>query len=231
MKLSDQLYGEKGQFKVQGRTISEAEAHEKFEWISLKKIIQVSSNVGAAKLALKLGADRYLAALKDFGFGAKSGLEFPGEISGRMPPRAGWKPLALANIGFGQGVLVTPLQITRAYAAFANGGLLVQPVLLADPALPAREPRRVLAPEIAAQVVEALESVTDKDGGGTGAKAVLARLSRGGQDRHRAEDRPRDGRLLALEVCGLVRRIPARGRAQGGDLRVDRRAPRDLLRR
>ncbi len=173
MKLTDTLYGDKGSFTVQGKRISEAEAHERFEWINLKKLIQVSSNVGAAKLALKIGADSYFNTLKSFEFGQKSGTDFPGEISGRMLPRPQWQPLALANIGFGQGILVTPIQMTRAYAAFFNGGWLVQPSLLkstldGDKAV---QPKRILSEKAAADVVEALKSVTQK--GGTGEKAVV----------------------------------------------------------
>src|SRR6185312_1645673 len=122
-KLSDEVWGERGSFTLQNHKISEAETHEKFEWISLKKTIQVSSNVAAAKVALKLGADRYIQTLKLFGFGSKTGIGFPGEISGRLLDRKDWGALTLANVGFGQGILVTPLQMIRAYAAIANGGL------------------------------------------------------------------------------------------------------------
>ncbi|NDD92825.1 PASTA domain-containing protein, partial [bacterium] len=162
----------KGSFTVQGRTISEAEAHEKFEWISLKKMIQVSSNVVAAKLALKVGADQYLKTLQSLGIGSKSGVGFPGEISGRIPARKQWQPLTLANIGFGQGVLVTPIQMLRAYAAFLNGGWLVDPVLVSGDSQASRQaPRRVLSPAAADGVLAALSAVTEE--GGTGGKAVL----------------------------------------------------------
>ena len=171
-KLSDQLHGEGGSFYVQGKKISEAEAHEKFTWMSLKKMIQVSSNVGAAKLALKLGADRYLNTLKEFGFGTKTGTGFPGEISGRVPARKDWQLLTLANIGFGQGVLVTPVQMLRAYAAFVNGGFLVQPTLVSTSFAGFRSepPKRVISQKVADSVAEALHAVTQKEG--TGAKAV-----------------------------------------------------------
>ncbi len=177
-KLTDMINGGQGQFVVQSKKISEAESHEKFEWISLKKIIQLSSNVGAAKLALKLGADKYLSTLQSMGFAQKTTVGFPGEISGRLPPRKDWQPLTLANIGFGQGMLATPLQVTRAYAAFLNGGWLVQPVLLKNSkdeksnGDPAHEPpRRVLTARVADQVIQALESVTEKEG--TGVKASV----------------------------------------------------------
>jgi cell division protein FtsI (penicillin-binding protein 3) len=180
-RLSDEVWGEKGSFIIQKHKISEAEAHEKYEWISLKKIIQVSSNIGAAKLALKLGADRYLKTLISFGFGAKTGIGFPGEISGRIPPKKEMQPLTLANIGFGQGLLVTPLQVARAYAAILNGGWLVEPSLIktkpsefktkSEIELTFGALRQIMSRRIGAQVIEALESVTHE--GGTGIKAGL----------------------------------------------------------
>jgi cell division protein FtsI (penicillin-binding protein 3) len=85
-------------------------------------------------------SDNYYGTLKAFGFGARTGSGFPGEIPGMLPQRKAWQPITLANIGFGQGVLVTPLQMTRAYAAFLNGGWLVQPKLIAEPTHAAREP-------------------------------------------------------------------------------------------
>jgi len=170
-KLADQVNGEHGSFKVQGKKISEAEAKDKFDWISLRKIIQFSSNVGAAKVALKLGADSYYRTLKDFGFGAKTGIGFPGEISGRIPPRKDWQPLSLANIGFGQGILVTPIQMARAYATFLNGGYLVTPKLIKDQTS-SEPPKRVISEKVAADVMNALSSVTEDNG--TGVNARLA---------------------------------------------------------
>ncbi len=173
MKLSDQLWGERGSMVLQGRRISEAEAHEKFEWISLKKMIQVSSNIGAAKLALKLGPDYYHDKLRTYGFGNRTGTGFPGEISGRLLPRKAWKPLTLANIGFGQGLLVTPMQMTRIYASFLNGGWLVQPKLVRSQikGFAPEPPKRIFNGKVAEQVVEALKTVTQQEG--TGIKAAL----------------------------------------------------------
>lgn len=170
-KLSDRLHGEHGSITIQGKRISEAEAHERFEWISLKDAIKFSSNVVSAKLALKVGTDHYYSTLKNMGIGAKTGLGFPGEISGRIPAKKDWQPLSLANIGFGQGIMSTPIQMLRAYAAFANGGWLVQPTILKTP-LPGQQtdpPKRVLSDKVAHSVVEALKAVTDDKG--TGIKA------------------------------------------------------------
>ncbi len=212
-RLSDEVWGERGSFILQKHKISEAEAHEKYEWISLKKMIQVSSNIAAAKVSLKLGTDRYLKALQSFGFGTKTGLGYPGEISGKLPNKKDWQPLTLANIGFGQGILVTPIQMARAYSAILNGGWLVEPTLLrsgtskvgrgkfgmgraglesghagsahgeagslevghlegkSEIELTFGAPHQIISRRIGAQVIEALESVTQE--GGTGKKANL----------------------------------------------------------
>lgn len=180
-KLTDKVWAEQGSFVLQGHKISEAEAKEKFGWIDLKKMLKVSSNVAAAKIALKLGADRYMKSIRSFGFGTKTGVGFPGEISGRIPVRKEWSPLSLANIGFGQGILVTPIQMTRAYAAILNGGILVQPSLirnlrepLKDPSLIATDPptpNRIFSEKVSQDLIQALQEVTAD--GGTGGKAAL----------------------------------------------------------
>jgi len=175
MKISDRIHGELGSIVIQGKRISEAEAHERFEWLTLGKMIQVSSNVVAAKLALKLGPDVLLNSLKTFGFGSKTQISFPGEISGILPPRKRMQPLTTANIGFGHGLLVTPLQMVRAYAAFANGGYLVQPTLLKSPQVlkgrGAPSIRSIFSPKIADEVSSALEGVVSVEG--TGRKAAV----------------------------------------------------------
>jgi len=170
-KLEDEVWAEKGSFKIQGHIISEAKASEKFEWVSAKEMIRVSSNIAASKFALKLGVDRFLKSIRAFGIGTKSGLGFPGEISGRIPARKEWGLLTLANIGFGQGVLVTPLQMLRAYAAILNGGWLVQPVLLKNDKLDHNNQFRIITQRVSQDVTEALLSATGE--GGTGKKAVL----------------------------------------------------------
>ena len=173
-KMSDEVWGEQGSFVVQKHKISEAEAREKFEWVSLKKMLKVSSNVAAAKVALKLGTEKYLRTLHLFGFGNKTGIGFPGEISGRIPNKKDWQPLTLANIGFGQGILVTPMQMIRAYAAILNGGLLVQPSLLKSIGLAQQvnePPVRIFSQRVSHELIGALETVTQE--GGTGMKAAL----------------------------------------------------------
>lgn len=166
------IWGELGQFKVQGRWISEAETDEKFKWLSLKKIIKVSSNVGAAKVALELGSKNYVETLHRLGFDSKTGIDFPGEISGIIQPAGKISNITLANMGFGQGLLVTPIQVLRAYAAIANGGWLIQPKLVLTEEFKNTDlPLRVLKPRTVEYVKDALMSTAEE--GGTALKAKV----------------------------------------------------------
>lgn len=172
-KITDSMFGHYGKFTLQGRTINEAEAHEKYGFISLKKMVEVSSNIVAAELSLKLGADRFLNSLKDLGFGAKTGTNLPGEIAGWVPPPTQAKsirPLTLATMGFGQSILVTPMQMIRAYASLSNGGFLVEPTLLKRKENEIVKKVPIFKKETVRDATEALLMVTEGDKG-TGHKA------------------------------------------------------------
>jgi cell division protein FtsI (penicillin-binding protein 3) len=131
VRIQDQMFGHNGKLTIQKRTISEAEAHERFGMISMKRMIEVSSNVVAAQLALKLGAERTVQGLRELGFGSRTGIGMPGEIAGWMPSQTKKiQPLTLATMGFGQSIMVTPMQMLRAYASLSNGGYLVEPTLI-----------------------------------------------------------------------------------------------------
>jgi cell division protein FtsI (penicillin-binding protein 3) len=165
--LKDKLWAEKGRFLVQGVAIKEAEAHEKFEWLTLEKMIVVSSNIAAAKLALKLGAKATLSSLQKFGLGQKTQIGFPGEVPGRLPLPSTLSALSLANIGFGHGFTVSALQMLRAYCAFFNGGWLVKPKLLLHTP---PESQRILQGETAQAISQTLALATAQ---GTGKNAKL----------------------------------------------------------
>jgi cell division protein FtsI (penicillin-binding protein 3) len=99
--------------------------HESLGWVGPSRILVSSSNVGAARIAQRLGKERLHAALTAFGFGERPGTGLPGEAKGSLPfPRA---DVALATESFGQGLTASPLQISAAMAAIANGGSLLRP--------------------------------------------------------------------------------------------------------
>ncbi len=97
---------------------------------TLEDIIAYSHNVGAAEVGMSIGATTLYRMIRAFGFGDPTGVEFPGENPGIVPPVSDWSGSSLATISFGQGVSTTPIALARAYAAIANGGLLLRPRLI-----------------------------------------------------------------------------------------------------
>lgn len=125
--LDQKIYCEDGQWTVGGRRIHDHSSHQ---WLDLGGIIEVSSNIGAAKVALRLGAERYYRGLAAFGLGRRTGIDLPGEAAGLLRKPSGWTAIDLANHGFGQGIAVTALQLAVAYCAIANGGLVMRPFVV-----------------------------------------------------------------------------------------------------
>lgn len=133
--------------------------------MTVREIIQKSSNVGSVKLAMAMTPEQYWDALNRSGFGQLPGSGFPGETAGRLRDAAGWKPVEHATMAYGYGLSVSLLQLTRAYMAFANDGEVMSLSFLR------REPQeitgvRVFSPAVAREVREMMEAVTQE--GGTG---------------------------------------------------------------
>lgn len=179
LKPSTKYNCEGGKMKVGDKWISEADVHHNFGWLTVTEILALSSNVGAAKVAFDLGDERVNQILSDFGFGAKMGIELPGEARGITNPLP-WRPHLLSNIAFGQGIAVTPLQMAAAYAAIANGGVLKRPLLVksirshdretAPVEFQAEEIRRVLSPTDAATMRLMLTAATEEKATGANAR-------------------------------------------------------------
>jgi cell division protein FtsI (penicillin-binding protein 3) len=122
-----QIYCEHGEWRLDHTTIHDDAS---YGWLNLGGIIEVSSNIGAAKIALAVGRLRFYQGMAAFGLGHKTGIDLPGEGKGLLPPASSWRQVDLANHGFGQGVAVTPIQMAIAYAAIANGGVVMRPYVL-----------------------------------------------------------------------------------------------------
>ena len=169
-----------GELKVGKKIITEANAKKQLApFLDLSGILSFSSNVGAASLALDLGAGRLRKTLGDFGFGRKTGIDFPGEVEGLLRDLP-WKPVETATISFGHGVAATALQVAAAYAAVAGKGLLKRPLLARqiknpytgqEAFLKTETVRRVLSSKEAEAVTLMLTAVTEE--GGTGFQAAV----------------------------------------------------------
>ncbi len=177
-KPNSKYFCENGKFKIGKRTISEADASHSFGWLTVSEILAQSSNIGTAKLAFDVGDKSFRDVLSNFGFGEKFNLTFGSETKGILQPLP-WSKHLLSNISFGHGVSVSPLQLTMAYNAIANGGWLVNPIMVKriykemgdDVAVfEAKKIRQVLSEKDAATMRLLLMSATAKKSTGYGAR-------------------------------------------------------------
>ncbi len=106
--------------------------HPKGKPMTFREVISYSSNIGSAKIGIKLGDKRLYEYMRAFGFGEKSGIDLPGEVRGIVRHPDSWSGRSLATISIGQEVGVTPVQLAAAMSVIANGGLLVRPHLVSE---------------------------------------------------------------------------------------------------
>lgn len=131
--------------------------------ISVSRIIEKSSQVGVTKIALDLGHEPIREVFARFGIGRPPGTGFPGESAGLLPDRARWYATEKVSLAFGYGITATPLQLARAYSAFANDGV-IQPVSLLALEGEVEKGERVVSPQIAREVLGVLHAVTGEYG-------------------------------------------------------------------
>lgn len=196
--------------KVGGRTIHEAHGRGTVDW-SLTQIVTKSSNIGAVKLGQALGKNALADYIGRFRLSRKTGVDFPGEASGWMPPTSTWSASTMGNLPFGQGLSVTPLQLARSVAAIANGGRLVTPHFLARqgsvPATFPASPEPVISASAAAATTRML---TDVVRDGTGTEAAVAQYEVAGKTGTAQKVRPGGvGYLKGVYVSSFVGYLPA----------------------
>jgi cell division protein FtsI (penicillin-binding protein 3) len=216
VKPNERMYCENGSITIDGITIRDTHPAE---WLSLTQVLATSSNICAAKIGLEMGAKRLHDAFRRFGFGQETGLPVPGENAGVLQPRGRpWVPVETASAAFGQGIAVTNLQLVMATAAIANGGRLMEPLLvrrvnagngeLVREAAP-RVRRQVVSAAVARTVAEMMIAVTE--GNGTGVQAavdgfIVAGKTGTAQKAHRGKG----GYSLDDHTSSFVGFVPAR---------------------
>jgi cell division protein FtsI (penicillin-binding protein 3) len=154
--------------------------HRAFADLSVKDILIKSSNIGAAKLALSVGDQKFYEYIRRFGFGERTGIELPGEISGIIRSPQSWSKISITRIPMGHEIGVTPLQMTVAMATIANGGKLVAPHVVKSlttsdgKTITTFSPtvvRQVISPQTASEIGDALRGVVSDRG--TAAAAAI----------------------------------------------------------
>jgi cell division protein FtsI (penicillin-binding protein 3) len=182
--------------------------HKPFGLLSVSDILAQSSDVGAIKIALRLGAPKFYDYIRAFGFGQLTGVDLPGESKGLLRRLENWSAISIGSISMGQEVGVTPIQLISAVSAIANGGLLYRPKVVAElrrdnKALPAEglltpvEPRRVIQPETAATLRRLMERVILN---GTGPLAHLVGWTAGGKTGSAQKIDPATGRYSHMQL-------------------------------
>ncbi len=175
--LDSQIDCENGLIYFKGKPLRD---DHHYDVLTVKGVLAKSSNIGTFKIAQLLGEERLYLALQQFGIGSTTGIALPFERRGTLRPLERWSGLSISRIPIGYEVAVTPLQITMAMCAIANGGWLMRPLIvrhLSDEegnvviACPPEKVLRVMATDTALQMTEALESVVRE--GGTAPRARL----------------------------------------------------------
>jgi cell division protein FtsI (penicillin-binding protein 3) len=186
--------------RVADRVIHEAH-RSGTERMTVAEILSRSSNVGTITLAELLGRSRLETWIERFGFGHRTGIDFPGETSGILPFY--WSGSTIGTLPIGHGIAVTPVQMAAAYGAVANGGVWLRPRLVAD--RPAKR-RRVMSRRVANQLMSMLRDVVIE---GTGTEAEVEGYQVAGKTGTAAKPDPRGGYSTSRYVASFVGVVPA----------------------
>jgi cell division protein FtsI/penicillin-binding protein 2 len=213
VRLSDTFDCEHGRFHFAGQMLHD---HRSYGTLSVESIITKSSNIGAAKIGIKMGESRLYDYIRDYGFGTPTGLLLPGEIGGIVHPVKKWSKVSISRIPMGQGIAVTSLQMMMAMCAIANKGVLMQPMIvdrLEDRDHVVKEKyspqrvRRVISEAAAEQMVTALKTVVSTEG--TAPKAALAHYTVAGKTGTAEKSGGPEGYLKGKYFASFIGFFPA----------------------
>jgi cell division protein FtsI (penicillin-binding protein 3) len=196
---------ENGAVYIAGHRIRD---HKPFGMLTVSDILAKSSDVGAIKIALRLGAPKFYEYIRGFGFGQQTGVDLPGESKGILRKLDNWTPVSIGSISMGQEVGVTPLQLVTAVSAIANGGTLYKPHVVAEVkrgpeplpitgTLGPGEPKEVIRPETAATLRRLMEGVVLN---GTGLRARLDGWTSAGKTGSAQKIDPATGRYSPTQL-------------------------------
>jgi cell division protein FtsI (penicillin-binding protein 3)/stage V sporulation protein D (sporulation-specific penicillin-binding protein) len=161
---------ENGHYLYGGKVLHDSHPHGV---LTVSEVLEKSSNIGAAKLGIQMGDQKLYEQVRRFGFGERTGIALPGEVSGIIHPPHRWSKISITHVPMGQEVAVTPLQMATAMCAVANGGHLMVPQIIheiVDPkgnivsSFPPTEVRRVMSDQTSEQLRTALAGVVSKKG-------------------------------------------------------------------
>ena len=194
--------------KVADRVIHESHTRGT-ERLTVRQIVEQSSNIGTITIAQRLGEGRLASWIDRFGFGAKAGVDFPGESAGFALPLDRWSGSTIGTVPIGHGIAVTPVQMARAYAAIANGGRLVRPHLIDridGKTVVNPRGRRIVSRAVSEQMLSMLRGVVLE---GTGTEAAIPGYTVAGKTGTAAKIDPDGTYSTSRYVASFVGLVPA----------------------
>jgi cell division protein FtsI/penicillin-binding protein 2 len=207
------IYCENGAFSYGGRILRD---HHGYGQMNVHDILMKSSNIGSAKMALMMGDDKFYEYVRRFGFGERTGIALPGEISGLVHPPSRWDRLTITRMPMGQSVAVTPLQMAMGMAVIANGGKLMRPQIIKSIQDQDRHEILSMKPEVVREVIppatarfigDALAEVVSERG--TAALARVSGFTVAGKTGTAQKVEARGGYAAGKYVVSFVGYIPA----------------------
>jgi cell division protein FtsI (penicillin-binding protein 3) len=211
-RTTDVVSTENGVYTTEGRTINDIHREAS---MSLAEVIRWSSNIGMVKFAQRLSRAEQYEALRDFGFGTPTGIEYPSEASGVLRVPKDWSRQSAASLAMGYEIGVTPIQLAVAFAAIANGGELLEPTLVkevrsADGTVRYRHQRRVvrrtMPKEVADTILRLLVGVVQD---GTARTAGLGQFAMAGKSGTARRSLPGKGYVAGAYTASFVGLFPA----------------------
>jgi cell division protein FtsI (penicillin-binding protein 3) len=194
--------------KVADRVIREAHTRGT-ERMTVRQIVEYSSNIGTITIAQHLGEGRLASWIDRFGFGSRTGIDFPGESAGFALPLDQWSGSTIGTVPIGHGIAVTPIQMARAYSVIANGGVLVHPHLIEridGKDVSRGRGRRVVSRHVADQMLDLLRGVVLE---GTGTEAAIPGYTVAGKTGTAAKIDPDGTYSTSRYVASFVGLVPA----------------------
>lgn len=172
----DKIFVEHGFYQFGSHIIRDVSPRE---WLTFSEVVEISSNIGAAKIARTLGKETLYHYIRSFGFGSPTGVDLPGETEGILRAPSEWSEICMGTIAFGQGIGVNVVQLAQAISVIANGGTLISPrvalSLLNDEKDSVKKfsssARRVISEDTADRLTDIMVGVVEE---GTGRRAALS---------------------------------------------------------
>lgn len=211
VRPEDRFFCENGNYPVAGHILND---HRPHGWLTFREVITQSSNIGTAKVAMRLGPNSIYQGIQAFGFGTPTGVELPGEVGGLSKPPSQWSRPSITVIPIGQEITVTALQLAQAISAVANGGLLVKPRVVREIRDPSGNPvkrfsptviRRVISEEAAHTLQKILAGVVEE---GTGRLAQVPGLKAAGKTGTAQKIEPTGGYSHSHFVASFIGFVP-----------------------